>query len=53
MSNELGPECSFLIPIRRDKNLSDGELHSQEVWDWLDDELFARFGGRTIGARVI
>ena len=41
-------ECTFFIPIRRDANLSDGELHSVEMWEWLDDELFERFGGRTI-----
>ena len=41
-------ECSFFIPIRRDANLSDGELHSTEVWDWLDDELYDRFRGGTV-----
>ncbi len=41
-------ECSFFVPIRRDANLSDGELHSTDVWEWLDDELFDRFSGRTI-----
>lgn len=41
-------ECSFFVPIRRDANLSDGELHSTDVWEWLDDELFDRFTGRTI-----
>lgn len=41
-------ECSFLIPVRRDAHLSDGELHSAEIWEWLDDELFDRFNGRTI-----
>lgn len=35
-------------PIRRDVNLSDGELHSTDLWEWLDDELFDRFSGRTI-----
>ena len=41
-------ECSFFIPIRRDANLSDGGPHSAEDWEWLNDELFGRFGGRTI-----
>jgi hypothetical protein len=41
-------ECSFLIPTRRDRNLSDGDLHATDAWEWLDDELYARFGGRTI-----
>jgi hypothetical protein len=41
-------ECSFFVPIRRDANLSDGELQSTDAWDWLDDELFDRFSGGTI-----
>jgi len=41
-------ECSFFVPIRRDANLSDGELHSSDIWEWLDNELFDRFSGRTI-----
>ena len=41
-------ECSFFVPVRRDVNLSDGELHSTDLWEWLDDELFDRFSGRTI-----
>jgi hypothetical protein len=40
-------ECSFFIPLRRDKNLSDGTVHPREAWDWLDNELFARFNGGT------
>ena len=41
-------ECSFLIPIRRDADLSDGALHAMELWEWLNNELFDRFGGRTV-----
>ncbi len=37
-------ECSFLIPLQRDKNLSDGKLHKPEAWNWLEAELHA-FGG--------
>ena len=40
-------ECAFLIPIERDADLSDGQLHSIEAWEWLDDELFVRFDGVT------
>lgn len=40
-------ECSFLIPIQRDSELSDGSLHSPTEWQWLDMELRARFGGAT------
>ena len=39
-------ECSFLIPLRRDKNLSDGKLHRGPAWKWLDDQL-TQFGGGT------
>ncbi len=39
-------ECGFYIPIHRDKNLSDGELHSAEAWEWLEGRLHD-FGGAT------
>jgi hypothetical protein len=39
-------ECSFLIPIRRDRNLSDGRRHLAATWAWLEDELYV-FGGAT------
>jgi hypothetical protein len=39
-------ECSFLIPVRRDKNLSDGEIHPIEAWAWLEERL-TEFGGAT------
>ena len=41
-------ECSFFIPIVRDSNLSDGLIHKLETWQKLSDELFTRFGGRTM-----
>ena len=40
-------ECSFLIPIHRDANLSDGRVHDPEMWDWLTTQLHIRFGGWT------
>ena len=40
-------ESSFLIPIRRDTQLSDGDLHEPRLWDWVEDELHDRFGGLT------
>ena len=43
-------ECSFLIPLRRDPNLSDGGEHERWLWAWLDAELFRRFGGGTQAA---
>jgi hypothetical protein len=39
-------ECSFFIPIHRDRNLSDGEQHFEEDWLWLQNQLFA-LGGAT------
>ena len=41
-------ECMFFVPICRDANLADGRLHATETWEWLDDELYLRFGGRTV-----
>jgi hypothetical protein len=41
-------ECSFLIPIHGDADLSDGDEHRIEDWDWLSEEMFARFGGGTV-----
>ncbi|MBL8826599.1 MAG: hypothetical protein JNM18_06400 [Planctomycetaceae bacterium] len=41
-------ECSFFVPLTRDINLADGAAHETTVWDWLDNELFERFGGGTI-----
>ncbi|HUE73053.1 MAG TPA: hypothetical protein VMP01_19365 [Pirellulaceae bacterium] len=45
-------ECSFLIPVRRDADLSDGQAHPEEAWDWLYNELFNRFSGATIAPGV-
>jgi hypothetical protein len=39
-------ECSFLIPVRRDRILSDGKPHKPQTWLWLEEELLA-FGGAT------
>jgi hypothetical protein len=39
-------ECSFFIPIRRGKELSDGLPHAHKAWQWLDDQLLA-FEGTT------
>jgi hypothetical protein len=34
------------MPLRRDRNLSDGKRHTQEAWDWLDGALYP-LGGCT------
>jgi hypothetical protein len=39
-------ECSFLVPARRDRILSDGKAHRRRAWAWLEGELSA-FGGAT------
>jgi hypothetical protein len=41
-------ECSFLIPVRRDADLSDGDLHSIDAWNWLRDQLYDWFAGHTL-----
>lgn len=46
MAGQALLECGFLIPIRRDKNLSDGKPHPTKAWDWLEKELYY-FGGAT------
>jgi len=33
-------ECAFLIPLRRDKHLSDGLPHQRKAWQWLRQRLF-------------
>jgi hypothetical protein len=40
-------ECTFLIPVRRDAELSDGDPHDAEAWEWLTDELYDSFNGVT------
>ena len=47
MAGQQLVECSFLIPLRRDKGISDGKRHRRAAWDWLNRELFARFSGAT------
>jgi hypothetical protein len=39
-------ECAFLIPLRRDRNRSDGRPHDRQAWHWLDEHLY-EFGGAT------
>lgn len=48
MSHEPLLECAFFIPIRRDANLSDGDLHSEKALAWLRRELYLQFEGATI-----
>ena len=48
MGNSPIVECPFLVPIRRDANLSDGMPHSGKLWDWLELQLFKRFDGGTM-----
>jgi hypothetical protein len=47
MSTKILRECRFLIPLCRDKEISDGDLHQTDTWQWLDSELAELFGGRT------
>ena len=47
MATPIGPECSFLIPLRRDKYLSNGRVHHPKLWRWLQDEMLRRLPGGT------
>lgn len=40
-------ECTFFIPIYGDEDLSDGEQHTAEEWEWLTTNLWLLFGGGT------
>ena len=40
-------ECSFLIPLRRDRNLSDGKPHRPGAWKWLSTRLYEEWQGGT------
>ena len=48
MVREQVLECAFLVPIFRDEDLSDGDLHPTSAWDWLTGELYEHFQGLTI-----
>jgi hypothetical protein len=43
MASDHLVECSFLIPTHRDQEVSDGELHTIDAWNWLTDQLYVRF----------
>ena len=47
MSSSSLVQCEFLVPLRRDAEISDGEPHEGAMWDWLTRECFKRFGGLT------
>ncbi len=40
-------EASFLVPIRADANLGDGQLHEPLKWKELHRTLYHQFGGWT------
>jgi len=52
MADEPMAECSFLIPVSRDAELSDGQPHARRLWEWLHIELETRFGGWTLAPGV-
>lgn len=41
-------ECKFLIPVRSDRDVGDGKLHSAEAWAWLTAELHKNFDAMRI-----
>lgn len=40
-------ESHFLIPLCRDKEISDGEIHTTRNWRWHERELLKHFEGWT------
>lgn len=40
-------ESHFLIPMRRDAEISDGQPHETEAWDWLNHQMQVGFDGWT------
>jgi hypothetical protein len=40
LMSTIGVECHFLIPLRRDKEISDGKLHKPAAWKWIARELY-------------
>jgi hypothetical protein len=38
-------ECQFLVPLRRDAEISDGKLVDTRDWRWLQEKLLEQFGG--------
>jgi hypothetical protein len=44
MTDRYRLEHYFLIPLRRDSRLSDGEPHAETAWAWLHDQLWEKFG---------
>lgn len=43
MDSDHYTECTFLIPIHRDENFSDGQLHDAAEWDWLKEQMWKLF----------
>jgi hypothetical protein len=41
-------QCEFLIPMRRDSKLSDGDKHAITAWKWLNYSLWKEFRGFTV-----
>lgn len=41
-------QTTFLVPIREDKSIGDGELHPEGRWGELIEILYEEFGGWTI-----
>jgi hypothetical protein len=41
----------FLIPVRRDRNLSDGKPHRRPAWKWCYDQLMM-FDGATMSLEL-
>jgi hypothetical protein len=47
MAPQICLECRVLIPLKRDSETSDGELHASTAWRWLEREFLEHFDGWT------
>lgn len=41
-------QTTFLVPIREDKSIGNGELHPEQKWECLTEKLYLEFSGWTI-----
>jgi len=52
MSEEVLIEASFLIPLRKDKEIGNGKLHPSDRWTFFQRKLYITFEGWTLAPGV-
>lgn len=45
-------QTTFLVPIREDKKVGNGELHPEWRWEDIIEELYKKFGGWTMAPNL-